>query len=114
MPRPKIKGKGQPAPDPPNAWDTKIIEGPDWREIQDLLEETTQIAEADWTFRELKKRLPAIWLRLSELGVTIGRMVRAYAIDGKPIITHVTILKILQKHGYEPKTKQPTYEERKP
>lgn len=92
-------GKGRPAPEPPNAWDTAAVEGPDRIEIAGLLDELTEIAEVDWSYRHLIPRRNEIFIRLRQLGITMGRMLRAYAIDGKPIITHVGILGVLRKAG---------------
>lgn len=92
-------GKGQPAPDPPNAWDLSAVEGPNWRHIQELLEETTEIAEVDWAWRHLRLRRDRIWAELANLGITQGRMQRAYAINGKPITSHVAILNVLKRLG---------------
>lgn len=92
-------GKGQPAPEPPNAWDSAVVSGPDAVEIASLLDELTEIAEVEWSFRHLVKRRNEIFIRLRLLGVTLGRMTRAYAIDGKPIITHVSILPMLRRAG---------------
>lgn len=100
-------GKGMPAPDPPGTWDTAAIEGPDWPEIHRLLEENTRIAEKDWAFRQVEPRRVEIWVRLRELGVTVGRIVRSYAVDkgkgvGEPIITHVGISNATTKAGFVP------------
>lgn len=103
-------GKGKPKADPPNAWDTATLEGKDWPEITDLLEETTEIAEVDWAYRHLIPRRNEIWARLARLGITQGRMRRAYAIDGTPITSHVAILSVLKKLGVET-AKRPTKED---
>lgn len=101
-------GKGMPAPDPEGTWDQAVIEGPDWPEIHRLLEESTRIAEKDFELRQLiPARRTAIWVRLRELGVTVKRIMRAYAVDqgdgvGKPIITHVGIMAATEKAGFVP------------
>lgn len=106
------KGKGSPAPDPPTIWDKAAVEGPHWRQIQELLEETTEIAEIDWAYRHLIPRRNQIWAQLAKLGITQGRMRRAYAIDGKPITSHVGINNVLKKLGVDaPAVQRPTREE---
>lgn len=99
-------GKGDPAPDPPGVWDKEAVEGPNWRKIQNLLEETTEIAEIDWAYRHLIPRRNAIWAELAGLGVTQGRMRRAYAIDKKPITSHVGVKNVLNRLGVETKPMQ--------
>lgn len=97
-------GKGIPIPDPPNAWDTDVVEGPNWPEITGLLDELTEIVEVDWAYRHLIPRRNDIFIRLRELGVTTGRILRAYAIklpDGthRRLFTHVGINGVLKKAG---------------
>lgn len=93
------KPKPLPVPDPPNVWDTDLIEsGPDAMEIAKLLEETTDIAVVDWKWRKLYDRRMDIWLRLRELGVTQARMARAYAVNGRSIITPTAITLAFRRH----------------
>lgn len=94
------KGVAAPLPDPPNAWDTRIVEGEHWQEIQELLELTTRCAQADWNYRQLWTRMPKAWARLRELEVSVGRILRYYAVDGKSILTHPTILKLSKQGGF--------------
>lgn len=90
---------GIPVPDPPNAWDIDIIEeGPDRMEIAQLLEETTEIAVVDWKWQRLFRRRMVIWLRLRELGVTHSRMARAYAVNGRSVITATAITLAFRRH----------------
>lgn len=97
--------RAKPAPEPPNAWDTKIVEGPHRHRIAALLDELTEIAEVDWQWRHLLKRRNEIFVELAKMQITMGRMKRAYAIasppaaEGKPIITHVSILQTLRRAG---------------
>lgn len=100
-------GKGQPAPDPPNVWDLAAVEGKDWKLIQELLEETTEIAEVDYAWTYLRPRRNDIWGQLAKLGVTQGRMRRAYAINGKPITSHVAINNVLKKLGIKLQAERP-------
>lgn len=93
------KPKPLPVPDPPNVWDTDLIEeGPDRMEIALLLEESTEIAVVDWKWRKLYDRRMDIWLRLRELGVTQARMARAYAVNGRSIITATAITLAFRRH----------------
>ncbi len=92
-------GQGKPAPEPPNAWDGKIVEGPHRHRIAELLDELTAIAVFDWTFRHLASRRNDIFVELAKLQITRGRMMRAYAIDGKPLITHVGIKNLLDRRA---------------
>ncbi len=98
-------GKGQPAPEPPNAQDTEIIEGPHRMEIAEKLDDLTAIAEIDWQYRHVIPHRNAIFVALAALGVTQGRMKRAYAIDGTPIITHVGIVNILGRQKKKEESK---------
>jgi hypothetical protein len=98
VPQPS-KPKPLPVPDPPNVWDTDLIEeGPNRMEIAKLLEETTDIAVVDWKWRKLYDRRMEIWLRLRELGVTQARMSRAYAVNGRSIITPTAITLAFRRH----------------
>lgn len=97
--------KGKAAPEPPNAWDTAVIEGPNRHKIAKLLDELTEIAEVDWAFRHLKVRRDQIFVALHLLKVTSGRMTRAYAVasppeaKGRPLYTHAGINGVLNKAG---------------
>lgn len=113
------KPKPLPVPDPPNVWDTDLIEeGPNRMEIAKLLEETTDIAVVDWKWRKLYDRRMDIWLRLRELGVTQARMARAYAVNGRSIITATAITLAFRRHDSRlrgktygaPKKPEPTVE----
>lgn len=97
--------KPLPAPDPRNTWDADIIEeGPDRMEIALLLEESTEIAVYEWTWRKLYDRRMEIWLRLRDLGITTSRMARAYAVNGKSIITPTAITLAFRRHDVKIKT----------
>ncbi len=103
-------GKGRPAPEPPNAWDTAVVEGPHRHKIAEMLDELTAIAEYDWIIRHLTQRRNALFVALAKLNVTRGRMQRAYAIEGKTLITHVGIKNVLDRAGI-PANPRPTKEE---
>ncbi len=98
-------GRAIPAPEPPNSWDKHIVEGPHRHKIAEMLDELGEIAEVDWTYRHLVSsrnglsRRDALFVELRKLQVTTGRMQRAYAIEGQPLITHVGIKAILGKAG---------------
>lgn len=116
MPRAKLPRR--PAVDPPNAWDVHVMEGPDAEEIMKLLDELSRLAEsdarADTQSRFRMTRRNNIWARLATLGVTMSRMKRAYAVDGVPRVSHVTIMRTLQKMGVTdryPQTEQTEPEE---
>jgi hypothetical protein len=115
MVKSSTKGKGMPAPDPIGAWDASVIEGPNWPEICQLLDENTEIAEKDWAFQQVLERRNKNWVRLRELGVTVGRIVRTYAVDkgkgvGEPIISHVGVIGITKRMGFVPLDERPTTE----
>jgi hypothetical protein len=103
---------GRAAPEPPNAWDTAVVEGPNRHKIAALLDELTEIAEVDWVFRHLKVRRDEIFVALHLLKVTSGRMTRAYAVasppdaKGRPLFTHAGINGVLNRAGVP--TERPT------
>ncbi len=113
--------EGQPAPEPPNAQDKAVTEGPHRHRIAALLDELTAIAVIDWQYRHLIPRRNAIFVELRKLFVTTGRMKRAYAIaeldaQGRPgasklLITHVGIKGILDKAGVPIQTRTKTTED---
>lgn len=92
----------QAVPDPPNAWDMRVLDGDDAEEIALLLSELAMIAEVDWAWRHLHKRRDDVFVRLATLGITVGRMQRNYAIDGKTIISHPSVGSVLRRYGIEP------------
>lgn len=92
-------GKGKPAPDPVGVRDSGVLEGPHADEVIELLDETTQIAEVDWQYRHLIPQRNRLWARLYQLGVSQRRMVRAYAVNGRPLTTHVGVTKVLGALG---------------
>lgn len=103
------RAKPLPVPDPPNTRDADLIEeGPDRLEIAELLEETTDIALADWKFRKLMSRRMDIWLRLRELGVTTSRMARAYAVNGRSIISATAITLAFRRYDRKHQPKEST------
>lgn len=103
------RAKALPVPDPPNTWDADLIEeGPNRHEIAELLEETTDIALSDWKWRALVRRRMDIWLRLRALGVTTSRMARAYAVNGRSIITATAITLAFRRYDRKHLPKEKT------
>lgn len=93
-------GTAEPLPDPVNATDVRVVEGPNWKEVQDLLAKTRECAEADWRYRQLRSQRGRWWARLRYLGINVGRIRRNYVVDGEYLISHPQVIAEAKRGGF--------------